>query len=73
MLITHVESHASAVSLLESREQRYIKAIKNNNNNNVIGTWFPMAMKVRAGASAVALEAVPVVPSWTVHSATGTV
>ena len=29
-LVTHVESHASAVSLLES----YIKAI--NNNNNVI-------------------------------------
>ena len=37
-LFTHVESHASAVSLLESREWRYIKAInnnKNNNNNNV--------------------------------------
>ena len=26
-LVTHVESHASAVSLLESGEQRYIKAI----------------------------------------------
>ena len=26
-LVTDVESHASAVSLLESREQRYIKAI----------------------------------------------
>ena len=26
-LVTHVESHASAMSLLESREQRYIKAI----------------------------------------------
>ena len=26
----HVESHASAVSLLESGEQRYIKAINNN-------------------------------------------
>ena len=25
-LLTHVESHASAVSLLESGEQRYIKA-----------------------------------------------
>ena len=30
-LFTHVESHASAVSLLESGEQRYIKAINNNN------------------------------------------
>ena len=26
-LVTHIESHASAVSLLESGEQRYIKAI----------------------------------------------
>ena len=26
-LVTHVESHASAVSLLESGEQRYIKAL----------------------------------------------
>ena len=33
---THVESHASAVSLLESGEQRYIKAINNNNNNNIV-------------------------------------
>ena len=32
-LFTHVESHASAVSLLESGEQLYIKAINNNNNN----------------------------------------
>ena len=30
-LFTHVESHKSAVSLLESGEQRYIKAIHNNN------------------------------------------
>ena len=30
-LFTHVESHASAVSLLESGEQRYIKAINDNN------------------------------------------
>ena len=29
-LFTHVESHASAVSLLESGEQRYIKAINNS-------------------------------------------
>ena len=29
-LFTHVESHASAVSLLESGEQCYIKAINNN-------------------------------------------
>ena len=29
-LFTHVESHASAVSLLKSGEQRYIKAINNN-------------------------------------------
>ena len=27
-LVTHTESHASAVSLLENREYRYIKAIK---------------------------------------------
>ena len=30
----HVKPHASAVSLLESGEQRCIKAINNNNNNN---------------------------------------
>ena len=30
-LFTHAESHASAVSLLESGEKRYIKAINNNN------------------------------------------
>ena len=30
-LFTHVESHTGAVSLLESGEQRYIKAINNNN------------------------------------------
>ena len=29
-LVTHVEPHPSAVSLLESREQSYIKAINNN-------------------------------------------
>ena len=29
-LVTHVESRASAVSLLESGEQCYIKAINNN-------------------------------------------
>ena len=29
-LVIHVESHASAVSLLESGEQRYIKAININ-------------------------------------------
>ena len=33
-LFTHVEWHASAVSLLKSGEQRYIKAINNNNNNS---------------------------------------
>ena len=33
MLVSHVESHASAVSLLESGELRYVKAINNNNNN----------------------------------------
>ena len=45
-LFTHVESHASAVSLLESRELRYIKAINNNNTenleqifNNVLNLW----------------------------------
>ena len=32
-LVTQVESHASAVTLLESGEQRYIKAISNNDNN----------------------------------------
>ena len=31
-LVTHAESHASAVSLLESGEWRYIKAINTNNN-----------------------------------------
>ena len=31
-LFTYVESHASAVSLLESGEWRYIKVINNNNN-----------------------------------------
>jgi len=29
-LVTQLESHASAVSLLERGEQRYIKAINNN-------------------------------------------
>ena len=33
-LFTHAESHASPVSLLESAEYQYIKAISNNNNNN---------------------------------------
>ena len=32
-LFTHVESHASAVSLLENREQRNIKAINKQNKN----------------------------------------
>ena len=40
-LFTHAESHASAVSLLESGEQRYIKAI---NNNNVKLTRFAFVM-----------------------------
>ena len=35
-LVTHIELHASAMSLLESGEQRYIKAINNNNNNNLL-------------------------------------
>ena len=35
-LFTHVESHASAVSLLESGEQRYIKAINNNSSLLII-------------------------------------
>ena len=34
-LAIHVESHASAVSLLESGEQRYIKVIHNNINSNL--------------------------------------
>ena len=38
-LVTHVESHASALSLLESGEQRYIKVI--NNNNNIIILTYP--------------------------------
>ena len=33
-LFGHVESHASAVSLLEIGKQRYIKAINNNNNKH---------------------------------------
>ena len=32
-LVTHVEPHASAVSLLESGDYRYIKAINNNNED----------------------------------------
>ena len=32
-LFAHVESHSRAVSLLESGEQRYIKATNNNYNN----------------------------------------
>ena len=36
-LVTHVESHASAVSLLESGEQRYIKAINNTTTNKGAG------------------------------------
>ena len=32
-LFTHVESHASAVSLLENGEQRYTIAISNNNSD----------------------------------------
>ena len=39
-LFTLVESHASAVSLLESREQHYIKAI----NMNVIEVTYKSAM-----------------------------
>ena len=35
-LVTHVEQHAGTVSLLESREQLYIKVI----NNNIFGTWY---------------------------------
>ena len=31
-ILIHVESHASAVSLLKSGEQHYIKAISNNNS-----------------------------------------
>ena len=34
-LVTHVESHASAVSLLQSEEQRYTKAINNNDGNSM--------------------------------------
>ena len=41
-LVTHVESHASAVSLLESGEQRYVKAINKYNNN----TEFRSCVKV---------------------------
>ena len=33
-LVTRVESHPGAASLLESGEWRYVKAIKNNNKNN---------------------------------------
>ena len=33
-LFTHVESHASAVSLLESREYRYIKVTNNNDTED---------------------------------------
>ena len=36
-LFTYVESHVSAVSLLKSREQRYIKALNNNNSQQESG------------------------------------
>ena len=36
LLVTYIESHASAVSLLESGEQRYIKAINNNSLLNYV-------------------------------------
>ena len=32
-IVTHMESRASAVNLLESGEQSYIKAINDDNNN----------------------------------------
>ena len=35
-LFSHVESHRSAVSLLESGEWRYIKAINNNSVMSVV-------------------------------------
>ena len=38
-LVTHVESHASAVSLLESGEWRYMNVIKNSNNHVVYQGW----------------------------------
>ena len=40
-LFTHVESHASAVSLLESGELRYIKAINNNNTPSIAVRHLP--------------------------------
>ena len=39
-LFTHVESDASAVSLLNSGEQRYIKAINNNSPTVVLVQGF---------------------------------
>ena len=39
-LFTHVESHASTVSLLNSGEQRYIKAINNNSPTVVLVQGF---------------------------------
>ena len=40
-LFTHVESHASGVSLLESGELRYIKAINNNNTPSIAFRHLP--------------------------------
>ena len=59
-LITHVESHASAVSLFESGEQRYITAINENNkiqaarfSGEMAGSRFHLHAHVRAGHSVV--------------------
>ena len=46
-LFTHVESNASAVSLLESGEQRYIKAINNNNMFDIQLCFFAQEHRLR--------------------------
>ena len=48
-LVTHVESHESAVSLLENGEQRYIQAINNNNNTGGVPPKQESAQKFYPG------------------------
>ena len=44
-LVTHVQSHASSVSLLESGEQRYTKAI-NSSNRIILAVTIIMTLSI---------------------------
>ena len=59
-IVTHVESHASTVSLLESREQCYINAINNNNSDKVM----PQAIRRKV----LSLSLVDNGSAWECHS-----